>query len=101
MQMDEIDRDVELSSDGKYHQRRKTAAQAIADFEESKTLARAREPVELFVTRHNGDQGITPDIDESRNVTMKAMDEAEQGWRRAIDKIAERAGLSKRPDKRR
>jgi hypothetical protein len=29
------------------------------------------------------------------------MKEAEQGWRKAIDKIAERAGLTKGPDTRR
>jgi hypothetical protein len=29
------------------------------------------------------------------------MKEAEQGWRRAIDKIAERASLTKGPDTRR
>jgi len=29
---------------------------------------------------------------------VKAMKEAEQGWQRAIDKIAERAGLTKSPD---
>jgi hypothetical protein len=39
MQMEEIDHDVDLSRDGKYRQRHKTAAQAIADFEASKTLA--------------------------------------------------------------
>ena len=52
-QMDEIDRKVDLSRDDKYRQRSKTAAQAIADFEESKTLARAREAVELAVAKHN------------------------------------------------
>ena len=53
VQMDEIDRNADLSRDGKYRQRRKTAAQAIADFEASKTLARAREAVELAVAKHN------------------------------------------------
>ena len=33
MRMDEIDRNAELSRDGKYRQRSKTAAEAIADFE--------------------------------------------------------------------
>jgi hypothetical protein len=33
--------------------------------------------------------------------TVKAMKEAEQGWGKAIDKIAERASLSKGPDTRR
>ena len=52
VQMDEIDRNADLSRDGKYRQRSKTAAQAIADFEASKTLARAREAVELAVGKH-------------------------------------------------
>ena len=34
--MDEIDRNADLSRDGKERQRRKTAAQAVADFEASK-----------------------------------------------------------------
>ena len=34
----------------------------------------------------------------SRAATLKAMKEAEQGWQKAIDKIAERAGLTKGPD---
>jgi hypothetical protein len=73
-----------LSREGKERQRRKAAAQAIADFEASKTLARAREAVELAVAKHN----IEP---EARDAMRKAMKEAEQGWRRAIDKIGERA----------
>ena len=99
MLMDEIDRNADLSPEGKERQRRKMAAQAIAEFEASKTLVRAREAVELVVARHDAEHGITPDTDEARNVAMKAKHEAEQGWRRAIDKIAERAGLSKRPDR--
>jgi hypothetical protein len=35
--MDEIDRNADLSRDGKYRQRLKTAAQAIADCEASST----------------------------------------------------------------
>ena len=35
-QMDEIDRDADLSRDGKYRQRREAAARAIADFEARK-----------------------------------------------------------------
>ena len=38
-QMDEIDRNPDLSREGKERQRRKTAAQAIADFEASRTLS--------------------------------------------------------------
>ena len=53
MQMDEIDRNADLSRDGKYRQRREIAAQAIADFEASKTLARAREAVELAVAKQH------------------------------------------------
>ena len=37
----------------------------------------------------------------SRDATLKAMKEAEQGWQRAIDKIAERASLTKGSDTRR
>ena len=101
MQMDEIDRNADLSRDGKYRQRSKTAAQAIADFEASKTLARAREAVELAVAKHNVEQHVSPEIAEARDATLKAMKEAEQGWQRAIDKIAERASLTKGPDTRR
>jgi hypothetical protein len=93
-QMDEIDRNADLSRDGKYCQRSKTAAQAIADFEASKTLARAREAVELAVAKHNVEQHVSPEIAEARD----AMKEAEQGWQKATDKIAERVSL---PDTRR
>ena len=99
--MDEIDRDADLSRDGKYRQRSKTAAQAIADFEASKTLARAREAVELAVAKHNVEQQVSSEIADDSEVTLKAMKEAEQGWRRAIDKIAERASLTKVPSTRR
>jgi hypothetical protein len=94
VQMDEIDRSADLSRDGKYRQRSKTAAQAIADFEASKTLARARETVELAVAKHNVEQHV-------RDAARKALKEAEQGWQRAIDKIAERASLTKGPETRR
>jgi len=40
LQMDEIDRTADLSRDGKYRRRNEIAAQAIADFEASRTLAR-------------------------------------------------------------
>jgi hypothetical protein len=91
MQMDDIDRNADLSRGGKYRQRREAAAQAIAEFEASQTLARAREAVELAVAKHD----IKP---EARDAMLKAMNQAEQGWQRAIDKIAERAGVTKRPD---
>ena len=100
-EMDEIDRNADLSRDGKYRQRSKTAAQAIADFEASKTLARAREAVELAVAKHDVEQHVSPEIAEARDAALKAMQEAEQGWRRAINKIAERAGVTKGPYTRR
>ena len=96
-QMDEIDRKVDLSPDDKYRQRSKTAAQAIADFEESKTLARAREAVELVVAKHNVEEHVT----DGGDVMLKALNEVEQGWPKAIDKIAERAGRTTGPNKRR
>jgi hypothetical protein len=101
MLADEIDRNGDLSPDGKYRQRSKAAAQAIADLEASKTLARAREAVELAVAKHNLEQHVSPEIAKSRDAALKAMKEAEQGWQRAIDKIGERASLTKGPDTRR
>jgi hypothetical protein len=38
-----------------------------------------------------------PHIAEARATTLKAMKETEQGWRKAIDKMAERASLTKGP----
>jgi hypothetical protein len=80
--MDEIDRNPDLSREGMERQRRKAAAQAIADFEASKTLVRAREAVESAVAKYD----INP---KARDAMLKAMKEAEQGWSRAMDKIAE------------
>jgi hypothetical protein len=93
-EMAEIDRNASLSSDIKYRRRCEIADQAIADFEASKTLARAREAVELAVAKPNLEQHV-------RDATRKALKEAEHGWQRAIDKIAERASLTKGPDTRR
>jgi hypothetical protein len=92
-QMDVIDHNADLSRDGKYRQRREAAAQAIADLEASKTLARAREAVESAVANN-----IKP---EARDAMLKAMNQAEQGWQRAIDKIAKRAGRTTGPNMRR
>jgi hypothetical protein len=44
---------------------------------------------------------VSLEIAEARDATLKAMKEAEQGWRKAIDKISERAGMTKGPDTRR
>jgi hypothetical protein len=74
--MDEIDRNASLSSDIKYRRRCEIADQAIADFEASKTLARARE-----AARYDASPAM-----------LKALKEAEVGWQRAVNKIAERAG---------
>ena len=89
---DEIDRNPSLSRDDKYQQRSKSADEAIADFEASKTLARAREAEKLAVAKNDSPDGAG---------MLKAMKEAEQGWQRAIDKIAERAGRTRSPDTRR
>jgi hypothetical protein len=167
-QMEEIDRNADLSREGKGRQRRKAATQAIADFEASKTLVRAREAVtfvveqwnakvglvvkpasniaeatvhaqirdrvaamksrigflernaanpvvasailtapsflsglsdvELTMVKYKVEQHVSPEIAEARAATLKAMNEAEQGWQKAIDKIGECAGLTKGPD---
>ena len=100
VRMDEIDRNADLSRDAKYRRRCETAAQAIADFEASKTLARARQAVELAVAKHNREQQVSPDVAETGDTTLKAMKEAEQGWQKAIHKIAGRASLTKGADTR-
>jgi hypothetical protein len=99
-QMDEIDRNASLSSDIKYRRRCEIADQAIADFEASKTLARAREAVEIAISKHNFER-VSPEIAQDSEATVKAMKEVERSWQRGMDKIAERAGLTKGPDTRR
>jgi hypothetical protein len=99
VEMDEIDRSVDLSRDGKFRQRSKAADRAIADFEASKTLARAREAAELVVAKRNCDGHVSPEVARDSEATLRAMSELEQGWQRSTDKIAERA--SKGPDPRR
>jgi hypothetical protein len=82
-----------LSRNDKYHQRSEIAARTIADFEASKTLARAREAVSRVIEQwKRDDQRVSNEIAEA---ALKAMKEAEQGWKRAMDKIAERASLTK------
>jgi hypothetical protein len=99
IQMDEIDRDADLSRDGKYRQRSKIADEAIADFEASKTLARAREAVGLAEAKHQIEQQVSPEIAQDSEATMKAMKEVERSWQRGMDKIAERVALTS-PDTR-
>ena len=101
VQMDEIDRNPDLSREGKEHQRRKAAAQAIADFGSSKTLARARQAIELAMAKHQVDQRVSPEIAQDSEATLKAMKEVERGWQKAMDRIAERAGRTKGADTRR
>jgi hypothetical protein len=96
MQMDEIDRNANLSREGKYQERSKIAAQAIADFRASKAPARAREAVELAVTKYKFDQHVTPEIAQDSQAALKAMKEVERAWQRAMDKISERVALTKR-----
>ena len=96
---DEIDRNADLSPDDKYRKRSTNADQAIADFEASKTLARAREAVGLTVAKRNCEGQLSPEIARDSEATLKAMKELEQGWRRAMDKIAERAGQTTGPNK--
>ena len=64
----------------------------------SRTLARAREAVSHVIQQWKRDeQHVSTEIAEA---TMKAMKEAEAGWQRAMDKIAERASLTKGPNTR-
>ena len=55
---------------------------------------------ELALVKHKVERHVSPEIAETRDATLKAMKEAEAGWQRAIDKIAEYAGLTKCPDGR-
>jgi cell division FtsZ-interacting protein ZapD len=100
-EMDKIDRNASLSSDIKYRRRCEIADQAIADFEASKTLARARQAIELAMAKYQVDQQVSPEIAQDSEATLKAMKELERGWPRAMEKIAERASLTKGLDTRR
>jgi hypothetical protein len=80
-QRDEIDRDAGLSREDKQHQRREVLDQALAQFESSKTLLCAREAVRY---------DASPEV-------LKALEEAELGWERAMNKIAERTAQTKAP----
>jgi hypothetical protein len=88
--MDEIDLRTDLSREDKNHERQRIAAQAIAEFEASRTLARASGAVRLLMDRDD----LPPEIAEA---ARKAMKESEQGWERAIAKIAERSAQTKAP----
>jgi hypothetical protein len=47
------------------------------------------------------DQQVSPEVAKDRDAMVKAMQEVEQDWPKAMDKIAERAGLSNSPGIRR
>jgi hypothetical protein len=53
------------------------------------------------VAKHKMDQQVSPEIAKDRDATVKAMQEVEQDWPKAMDQITERAGLSKSPGIRR
>ena len=164
-----IESDADLSPEGKARQKKKVAAAAITEFQQSKALMRAKEAVDRqvekwcektglavkpptniadavvgaeirahvanmksgkldFLAKHGTDpvvasailtapnflsdltdeetafvkkkveEHVAPEISEAREATLKAMTEAEQGWQKAIDRIAGRAGLMKGPD---
>jgi hypothetical protein len=50
--------------------------------------------------KHQVDQQVSPEIAQDSEATLTAMKELERGWPRAMEKIAERASLTKRPNKR-
>jgi hypothetical protein len=167
--MDEIENDADLSSEGKTRQKKKLALEALGEFENSKTLAAAKQTVDRqldkwaektglavkaptniaeaviqseirahvaamkegrlgFLEKHATDpvvasavlgapsflsglnetestfvkqrieKHVAPEIADARDATLKAMKELEAGWQRAMDKIGERAGLTKGAD---
>ena len=65
------------------------------------TLARAREAVELAVANRNCEGHVSPEIAQDSEAMLKASNEAERGWQRAMDKIAERTSQTTGPARRR
>jgi hypothetical protein len=53
---------------------------------------------EIAVVQKRIEEHVAPEVAEARNATLKALEQAEQGWQRAMNKIGERSGLSKGPD---
>jgi len=80
--MDQIDRNTDLSRDGKYRECSKIAAQAIADFEASKKLARTCQAVELAMAKRNSEGHLSPEIARDSEVALKAKKEVERSWQR-------------------
>ena len=52
------------------------------------------------MVKHEVEQHVSSKIVEARAATLKALKEVERDWQRAMDKIAERASLTKGPDTR-
>lgn len=98
---DEIDRNAGLSRDDKYRERSKIGEEAIADFQASKTLARARNAVELAVAKRNCEGHFSLEIARDSETALKAIKELEEGWNKGIDKLAERTGRTTGPNMRR
>jgi hypothetical protein len=78
-QMDEIDRNSDLSDEEKHHVRSEVADQAFAEFDASKTLVRARGAVKS----------------DPSPAMLNALEHAEAGWDRATNRIAERVGRTR------
>ena len=53
---------------------------------------------ELALVKHKIEQHVCPEIAEARGAALNAKKEAEKCWAKAINKIAEHAGLTKGPD---
>ena len=53
------------------------------------------------MAKHNFEKDVPPEIAQDSEAMLKARKEVERGWQRAIDKIYERASLTKGPDTRR
>ena len=53
---------------------------------------------EFSFLRTRVEEHVAPGVVKARTETLKALEHAEQGRQRALDKIAERAGLTKGPD---
>jgi hypothetical protein len=63
-------------------------AENLADIVELRLAARARNAVELALSRHEVEE-------HAKDAMLKALKEVERAWQKAMDKIAERASLIK------
>jgi hypothetical protein len=53
---------------------------------------------EVALIKKRIEQHVSPDVAKARDETLKALEHAEEGWRKAKNKIGERGGLAKGPD---